>query len=100
MNQEREEIEEQKQKQELIRQLKKIGDLGYEAEKEREKNLLNQANGIFTVISIYSLLILYLISFEIVNLEGWQLIFFLFSSYAFLFISLIYAIRTQIQKKY
>jgi len=88
------------QKQNLIGQLKKIGNLGYKAEKEREKNLLNQANGIFTVISIYSLLILYVISFKIINLEGWRLIFFLFSSYIFLLSSLVYAFRAQIQRKY
>ena len=92
--------EENRQKQKLIGQLKKIGNLGYKAEREREKNLLNQANGIFTVISIYSLLILYVISFKIINLEGWRLIFFLFSSYIFLLSSLVYSIRAQIQKKH
>jgi len=95
-----EQEESEKQKQKLIRQLKKIGDLGYKTEREREINLFNQANGIFTIISIYSLLILYLISFKIIFLEGLRLVFFLFSSYIFLFIGLVYAVRAQVQKKY
>ncbi|WNY23523.1 hypothetical protein MmiHf6_08310 [Methanimicrococcus hongohii] len=98
--QEQNEEQNENDKQEFIRQLKKVGTLGHETEKAREKIFLNQANGIFTIISIYSIVVLYLISFDILDLEGCRLVLFLVLIYMFLLFSLVYSVKTQIQNKY
>jgi hypothetical protein len=90
----------QRQNQVLFQQLIKVGNFGYETEKMREKVLFAQTNGIFTIISIYSLVILYVFSLNIIELRGFRLILFFVLVYANLVISLLFVIKAQIQGGY
>jgi hypothetical protein len=95
------EIEEiQRQNQMLFQQLIKVGNFGYETEKMREKVLFAQTNGIFTIISIYSLVVLYIFSLNIIELRGFRLVLFFVLVYANLVVSLLFVIKAQIQGGY
>lgn len=98
--QKQETLLEKDEEYEFFVQLKKVGNSGFKTEDLREKISLNQINGIFTIISIYSLIVLYAISFEIIKLEGWKLIIFLAFTYIPLVLSLVLAIKAQIQNGY
>ena len=90
----------QRRNQMLFQQLIKVGNFGYETEKMREKVLFNQTNGIFTIISIYSLVVLYIFSLNIIELSGSRLVLFFVLIYANLVASLLFVIKAQIQGGY
>jgi len=83
----------------LIQRLKTVGEIGYKTEKLREKALINQANSIFTIVSIFSLVFLYLFP-DVIKLAGCRLYLFLGSIYLFLLISLGCAMYTHLFSKY
>ena len=76
-----------------------IGEIGYKTEKLREKALINQANSIFTVVSIFSLVFLYLFP-DVVKLTGCCLYLILGSIYLFLLLSLSCAMYVHFFSKY
>ncbi|MDR2944445.1 MAG: hypothetical protein LBU81_05100 [Methanosarcinales archaeon] len=84
----------------LFEQLIKIGNFGYQSENMRQETLFTQTNGIFTVISIYSLAVLTVFSSKIIILAGGRLYLFLGLTYMFLFISLMYGVRAQVHGRY
>jgi len=90
----------QRRNQMLFQQLIKVGNFGYETEKMREKVLFNQTNGIFAIISIYSLVVLYIFSLNIIELRGFRLILFFILVYANLVVSLLFVIKAQVQGGY
>jgi len=83
----------------LIQRLKRIGEIGYKTEKLREKALINQANSIFTVVSIFSLIFLYLFP-DLITLAGCRLYLFIGSIYSFLLISLGCAMYSHLFSEY
>ena len=90
----------QRRNQMLFQQLIKVGNFGYETEKMREKVLFNQTNGIFTIISIYSLVVLYIFSLNIIELSGFRIVLFFVLIYANLVVSLLFVIKAQVQGGY
>ena len=90
----------QRRNQMLFQQLIKVGNFGYETEKMREKVLFNQTNGIFTIISIYSLVVLYIFSLNIIELSGFRIVLFFILVYANLVVSLLFVIKVQVQGGY
>jgi len=85
--------------QEIFQYLEKIGLFGFDTEDRKEQSLINQSNAIFTIISIFSLVILYLISFEIFIFSPCQKIWFLSIIFLFLSASLSFAVAVQIMGK-
>ena len=90
----------QRRNQMLFQQLIKVGNFGYETEKIREKVLFYQTNGIFTIISIYSLVVLYIFSLNIIELSGFRIVLFFVLIYANLVVSLLFVIKAQVQGGY
>lgn len=84
---------------EIYLYLENIGKVGYETQDLIGKSLLNQSNAILTVISIFSLIVLYIISFEIFNLEMFDKLYFMAVAYIPLFLSLSCAIGVQFLSK-
>ena len=70
--------------------------MGFQTEDNREKSLARQSYTILTIVSIYSLAILYVISFNILNLNNCRLILFLVSIYICFLFCLYYAAKSQI----
>jgi len=85
--------------QEMFQYLEKIGLFGFETENRKEQSLINQSNAILTIISIFSLVILYLISFEIFIFNSCQKMWFLSIIFLLLSASLSFAIKVQIMGK-
>lgn len=88
------------QNQILYQQMIKVGNFGYKTENMREKVLLTQTNGIFTIVSIYSIAILYVIALKIINIEGCRLYLFIGLIYIFIILCLLCAFLAQIQGNY
>ena len=68
--------------------------MGFQTEDNREKSFVQQSNTILTIISIYSLAALYVISFDVFVLNSCRLFFFLGSIGICLLFCLYFVART------